>query len=46
MEESLEELEHKYFVLQMVDTWDDADYRYASELREKIKQRRENIKES
>lgn len=36
MEETLEELENKYFMLQMVDTWDDSDYRYAEELREKI----------
>jgi len=35
--ETLEELEHKYFILQMQDKWDSEDYRYADELREKIK---------
>lgn len=37
MEESLEKLEEKYFILQMQDRWDSEDYRYANELREKIK---------
>lgn len=45
MEESLEELEKKYFMLQMADTWDASDYRYAEELRTKIKKRKENAKE-
>lgn len=35
--ETLEELEHKYFMLQMQDHWDSSDYKYAEELREKIK---------
>ena len=34
--ETLEELEHKYFMLQMQDVWDSSDYRYADELKEKI----------
>lgn len=39
--ETLEELEHKYFMLEMQDHWDSEDYRYADELREKIR----NLKE-
>lgn len=35
--ETLEELEEKYFILKMQDKWDSNDYRYAEELREKIK---------
>jgi len=35
--ETLEQLEHKYFLLEMQDTWDSEDYRYANELREKIR---------
>ncbi len=35
--ETLEELEHKYFILEMQDTWDSSDYRYADELKEKIR---------
>lgn len=34
----LEELEHAYFMLQMCDHWDSSDYKYAAELREKIKE--------
>lgn len=41
--ETLEQLEHEYFMLEMQDTWDSSDYRYASELREKIKKLREEI---
>lgn len=33
----LEQLEHKYFLLEMQDHWDSNDYRYADELKEKIK---------
>lgn len=36
--ETLEQLEHKYFILEMQDKWDSEDYRYAEELREKIKE--------
>lgn len=35
--EELEELERKYFLLEMQDHWDSEDYKYAEELREKIK---------
>lgn len=35
--ETLEDLEYKYFMLQMQDHWDSEDYRYADELREEIK---------
>lgn len=37
MSETLQELEDRYFMLQMQDTWDSSDYRYADELREKIR---------
>lgn len=37
IKETLEELEKKYFMLQMCDSWDSSDYKYADELREKIK---------
>ena len=36
-EETLEKLEHKYFMLEMQDTWTSEDYRYSEELREKIR---------
>ena len=42
--ETLEELEKKYFMLQMVDRWDSGDYAYAEELKEKIKIAKENTK--
>lgn len=41
MEETLEQLEHRYFMLQMKDTWDSSDYRYANELEERIKKIKE-----
>ena len=41
MEESLEKLEHDLFMLEMQDTWDSNDYRYANELEEKIKKLKE-----
>lgn len=37
MSETLEELEEKYFMLEMQDTWSSRDYKYADELKEKIK---------
>ena len=40
--ETLEELEKDYFMLQMVDHWEMEDYRYADELRKKIKKLKEN----
>lgn len=33
----LEILEHKYFLLEMQDKWDSEDYKYANELKERIK---------
>lgn len=45
MAETLEELEQRYFMLQMQDTWDSSDYRYADELREKIRRLKENKSE-
>ena len=41
MEETLENLENRYFMLQMQDHWDSSDYRYAEELREKINKLKE-----
>lgn len=38
MSETLEELEHRYFMLEMQDSWDSSDYKYADELRERIKE--------
>lgn len=35
--ETLEQLEYRYFLLEMQEHWDSNDYRYAEELREKIK---------
>ena len=43
MPETLEELENKYFMLQMQDTWDSSDYRYADELKEKIRKLKEEM---
>lgn len=43
--ETLEELEEKYFILEMQDKWDSEDYKYASELREKIKKLKGDINE-
>jgi len=37
MSETLEELEEKYFMLEMQDTWSSRDYKYADELKETIK---------
>lgn len=44
MEESLEELERKYFMLQMADHWDNSDFEYERELRRKIKEKKEECK--
>jgi enolase len=35
--ETLEQLEKAYFILEMQDKWDSEDYKYANELKEKIK---------
>lgn len=43
MSETLEELEHQYFMLQMQDHWDSSDYRYADELREQIRKLKEEM---
>lgn len=44
MAKTLEELEEDYFMLQMQDTWNSSDYRYADELKEKIKKIKEENK--
>ena len=36
--ETLEQLEKAYFILEMQDKWDSENYRYANELKEKIKE--------
>jgi len=41
LKKSLDELENAYFMLQMCDHWDSSDYRYAEELRNKIKELKE-----
>lgn len=41
MSETLEELEEKYFMLEMQDAWSSRDYKYADELRNKIKKMKE-----
>ena len=43
MGESLEELERRYFMLQMVDRWNEDDHRYAENLRRKIREKREEL---
>ena len=43
MENELEKLESQYFMLQMKDTWDSSDYRFADELKEKIKNIKNNV---
>lgn len=39
---TLEELEKKYFMLEMQDRWDSNDYKYARELRKEIRRLKEN----
>lgn len=39
--ETLEELEHRRFMLDMQDIWDSNDYKYADELDKKIKKLKE-----
>lgn len=39
---TIEELENDLFMLEMKDTWDSSDYRYADELKQKIKKLKEN----
>ena len=43
--ETLEELEQQYFLLEMQDKWDSEDYRYANELKEKIKEAKSGRKQ-
>ena len=38
---TIEELENRLFMLEMKDTWDSSDYRYADELKQKIKKLKE-----
>lgn len=42
-QKELEELEHKYFMLQMADTWGSEEHAFAEDLRAKIKKIREEI---
>lgn len=44
--EEIKRLEHKYFMLQMADTWDAGDYRFAEKLREKLRKLRKEAKEA
>lgn len=39
--ETIEELEDRYFMLKMQDHWESEDYRYADELKEKIRKLKE-----
>lgn len=39
--ETLKQLEHKYFLLEMQDKWNSEDYKYANELREKVRKLKE-----
>lgn len=39
--EELEDLEQRYFILNMKDHWNSNDYRYAEKLREQIKEIKE-----
>lgn len=41
MNETIEELEYKYYMMEMQDHWDSEDYRYADELKEKIRKLKE-----
>lgn len=42
-QKELEELEHKYFMLQMADTWGAEEHAFAEDLRVKMKKIREEI---
>lgn len=44
LRKELEELEHKEFMLQMIDRWSDEDYKYSWELHNKIKEIKEKLK--
>lgn len=45
IKKKLEDLESKYYYLQMQDHWDSSDYKYADELREEIKRCKDAIGE-
>lgn len=45
LEEKLKELEHKEFMVQMIDYWSAEDYRYDRELHEKIMKVKKEIEE-
>lgn len=41
-EEEIKKLEEEYFMLQMKDGWEESDYKFARELRDRIKKLKEN----
>ena len=43
LENDLEDLEQKYFILKMQDHWDSEDYRYADWLKDKMNGIKEKI---
>lgn len=45
LKKELEELEHKEFMVQMIDHWSTEDYRYDRELHEKIMKVKKEIEE-
>ena len=45
LEKELEELEHKEFMVQMIDHWSVEDYRYDRELHEKIMKVKKEMEE-
>ena len=42
--ETIEQLKERLFMLKMQDHWDSSDYRYADELRKKIRKLKEETK--
>lgn len=45
LEKELEELEHKEFMVQMIDHWSSEDFRYDRELHEQIMKVKKEIEE-
>ena len=45
LKKELEDLEHKEFMLQMIDHWTQEDYRYDNELHQKIMKVKKEIEE-
>lgn len=43
LENKLEDLEQKYFILNMQDKWNAEDYKFADELKDKIKKVKEEM---